>query len=45
MEVGVYIVVGTMVQQVISAAQKETADLIVIGRQNKSKIEKLLTGS
>jgi nucleotide-binding universal stress UspA family protein len=45
LEVGAYIVVGTMVQQVISAAQKEAADLIVIGRQNKSKIETLLTGS
>jgi len=45
MEVGVYIVVGGMVKQVSSAAQKEMADLIVIGREKKSKIEKLLTGS
>ena len=45
MEVGVYIVVGALVPQVISAAEKEQVDLIVIGRQRQSKIEKLLTGS
>ena len=45
MEVGVYIVVGDLVPQVISSAEKEAVDLIVIGRQRQSKIEKLLTGS
>ena len=45
MEVGVYIVVGSLVPQVISAAEKEAVDLIVIGRQRQSQIEKLLTGS
>jgi nucleotide-binding universal stress UspA family protein len=45
LEVGVYIVVGAMVQQVISAAQKETVDLIVIGRQKKGPFEKLWAGS
>ena len=45
MEVGVYIVVGALVPQVIRAAEKETSDLIVIGRQKKSKIEKILSGS
>lgn len=45
MEVGVYIVVGSLVKNVISAAEKEQVDLIVIGRDRKSKIEKILKGS
>jgi nucleotide-binding universal stress UspA family protein len=45
MEVGVYIVVGSLVQQVISAAEKEKADLIVLGRERKSKFEQLFKGS
>ena len=39
MEVGVYIVVGSLVSQVIEAARKEEADLIVIGKTNKPMLE------
>lgn len=45
MEVGVYIVVGSLVQHVISAAEKEQVDMIVIGKERKSKLEKLLKGT
>lgn len=45
MEVGVYITVGSFVQQVISASEKEAVDLIVIGPQKKGKIEQLYAGS
>jgi nucleotide-binding universal stress UspA family protein len=45
MEVGVYIVVGSMVSEVIKAAQKEETDLIVIGRPHKGVLEQLYAGS
>jgi nucleotide-binding universal stress UspA family protein len=45
LEVGVYIVVGSLVPEVIKAAQKEEADLIVIGRSHKGALEHLYTGS
>jgi len=45
LEVGVYIVVGTLVSQVIKAAQKEETDLIVIGRSHKAMLEHLYSGS
>ena len=45
MEVGVYIVVGSMVSEVIKAAQKEEAGLIVIGRSHKGVLEQLYSGS
>ncbi len=45
MEVGVYIVVGSMVSEVIKAAEKEEADLIVIGRPHKGVLEQLYSGS
>ncbi len=45
MEVGVYIVVGNLVSQVIEAARKEAPDLIVIGRSQKGFIDQLYTGS
>jgi nucleotide-binding universal stress UspA family protein len=45
MEVGVYIVVGHLVPQVIKAAEKEEADLIVIGRSLKGPLEQLYAGS
>ena len=45
MEVGVYIVVGSLVSEVIKAAQKEEADLIVIGRSHKGVLEHLYSGS
>ncbi len=45
MEVGAYIVVGDLVPQVIKAAQKEEADLIVVGRSHKGVLEQLYSGS
>ncbi len=45
MEVGVYIVVGSLVSQVIKSAEKEEADLIVIGRSHKSMLEQFYSGS
>ena len=45
MEVGGYIVVGSMVSEVIKAARKEEADLIVIGRPHKGVLEHLYSGS
>ncbi|MDJ0783073.1 MAG: universal stress protein [Desulfosarcinaceae bacterium] len=46
MEVGVYIVVGTMVSQVLKAAEKEGSDLIVIGRPvRKGGLNYLYSGS
>ena len=45
MEVGVYITVGNLVTEVIKAAQKEEADLIVIGRSHKGVLEHLYSGS
>ena len=45
MEVGVYIVVGSLVSEVIEATQKEDADLIVIGRSHKGVFEHLYSGS
>jgi len=45
MEVGVYIVVGSLVPEVIKATRKENADLIVIGRSHKGVLEHLYSGS
>ncbi len=45
MEVGVYIVVGGLVPEVIKATRKEDADLIVIGRSHKGVLEHLYSGS
>jgi len=45
MEVGAYIVVGNLVQQIITAVQKEEVDLIVMGHHKKKKIEILFSGS
>jgi nucleotide-binding universal stress UspA family protein len=45
MEVGVYIVVGNLISQVIEAARKEQPDVIVIGRSQKGFIDQLYTGS
>ena len=45
LEVGVYIVVGSLVSEVIKAAKKEEADLIVIGRSHKGVLENLYSGS
>jgi nucleotide-binding universal stress UspA family protein len=45
MEVGVYIVVGSFVQQVIQAAEKESVDLIVLSPEKKGRLEQLYSGS
>jgi nucleotide-binding universal stress UspA family protein len=45
MEAGMYISVGNIVNKVIEAAQKEKADLIVIGRSHKRFMEQLYSGS
>jgi nucleotide-binding universal stress UspA family protein len=45
MEVGVYIVVGSLAAQVIEAAKKEEADLIVIGKSHKTMLEQFYSGS
>jgi nucleotide-binding universal stress UspA family protein len=45
MEVGVYIPVGSLVSEVIKAAQKEETDLIVIGRSDKGMLEQFYSGS
>ncbi len=45
LEVGVYILVGNLIHQVIDAAQKEAADLIVIGRSHKHFLDQLYSGS
>jgi len=45
LEVGVYIVVGALVGEVIKAAQKEETELIVIGRSHKGMLEHLYSGS
>jgi len=45
MEVGVYIVVGSVVSEIIKAAAKEESDLIVIGRSHKGVLEQLYSGS
>ena len=45
LEVGVYIVVGGLVAEVIKAAQKEESDLIVIGRSQKGVLKQLYAGS
>ena len=45
LEVGAYIVVGSLVKHVISAAEKERVDLIVIGKERKSKIGRWFSGS
>jgi nucleotide-binding universal stress UspA family protein len=45
MEVGVYIQVGSLVAEVAKAAQKEEADLVVIGRTHKTGLEQFYSGS
>lgn len=45
LEVGAYIVVGSLVSQVIEATQKEDVDLIVIGRFQAGKLKQLFSGS
>jgi len=45
MEVGVHIVVGTLVQQVVRAASMENVDLIVIGRPTRGRLEQIVSGA
>lgn len=45
LEVGVYIVVGGLVSEVIKAAKKEESDLIVIGRSQTGVLKQLYAGS
>ena len=45
LEVGVYIQVGSLVAEVAKAVQKEQADLVVIGRTNKTALEQFYSGS
>ncbi len=45
LEVGVYIVVGDFVKQVIDAAGKEEVDIVVLGPTPKGKLEQLFSGS
>ena len=45
MEVGVYIVVGSLVQQVLSAVEKEGIDLVVIGNPEKKRFTPFISGS
>jgi nucleotide-binding universal stress UspA family protein len=45
MEVGVYIVVGSLAGQVIKAAENESVDLIVLSPEKKGRLEQLYSGS
>jgi len=45
LEVGVYIVVGDYVKQIVDAAAKEDVDLIVLSPTKKGKLEQLFSGS
>ena len=45
LEVGVHIVVGTLVQQVVRAAGMEKVDLIVIGRPTRTRLEQFVSGA
>jgi nucleotide-binding universal stress UspA family protein len=45
MEVGVYIVVGNLVSQIVEATKKEKADLVVIGQSHKRLLDQLYSGS
>lgn len=45
LEVGVYIVVGSLVQQVLSSVEKEGIDLVLIGNAQKKRFKDLISGS
>jgi len=45
LEVGAYIVVGSLVKQVVTAAEKEDIDLIVVGYKKKGRIEQFYSSS
>jgi nucleotide-binding universal stress UspA family protein len=45
LEVGAYIVVGSLVKEVTTAVEKEGIDLIVVGHEKKGRIQQLYAGS
>lgn len=45
LEVGAYITVGNLVNQVITTCEKEKVDLIVIGRPRQGMLEQIYSGS
>jgi len=45
LEVGAYIVVGSLLKQVITAIDKEDIDLVVVGHEKKGRIEQLYSSS
>jgi nucleotide-binding universal stress UspA family protein len=45
LEVGAYIVVGSLAKEVTTAVEKEGIDLIVVGHEKKGRIEQLYAGS
>lgn len=45
MEVGAYIEVSTLIPEILKVIEKESPDLIVIGRSHKSTLEQLYSGS
>ncbi len=45
MEVGAHIVVGNLVQKIVTVAEEEEVDLIITGCHKKGKIKDLLAGS
>jgi nucleotide-binding universal stress UspA family protein len=45
MEVGVYIQIGSLAAEVAKAVRKEEADLVVIGRSQKTALEQFYAGS
>lgn len=45
LEVGAYIVVGSLVKEVTTAVEKEGIDLIVVGHEKKGRIKQLYAGS
>lgn len=45
LEVGAYIVVGSLVKQITTAIEKEGIDLVVVGHEKKGRIEQLYSSS
>jgi len=45
MEVGAYIEVSTLIPEILKVVEKESPDLIVIGRSHKGTLEQLYSGS
>ncbi|MFH2059529.1 MAG: universal stress protein [Pseudomonadota bacterium] len=45
MEVGAYIEVSTLIPEILKVVEKESPDLIVIGRSHKGALEQLYSGS